>query len=108
MKFTDKPKETLYIYSRVSTSSQSEDGVSLDVQEKRGLEFSKNMNLSPIVIKEQGSGMKPFVDTRPQFTEFFDGITDGRVKNIWIDEETRLTRYDLDLQFIHLEMKKSV
>jgi len=79
----------------------------LDVQEKRGMKLSKKMNLSPIVIKEQGSGLKTFVDTRPQFTELFDGITDGRVKNVWIDEETRLTRYDLDLQFIHLQMKKS-
>ena len=106
-KLSDKPDKTLYVYCRVSTSSQSDDGVSLDVQEKRGKKLSKEMNLSPIVIKEQGSGMKPFVDTRPQFTELFDGITDGRVKNIWIDEETRLTRFDMDLQFIHLEMKKN-
>jgi len=107
IKFTDKPKETLYIYCRVSTSNQSDDGVSLDVQEKRGTQLSKKLNLSPIIIKEQGSGMKPFTETRPQFTELFDGITDGRVKNVWIDEETRLTRYDMDLQFIHLEMKKN-
>jgi DNA invertase Pin-like site-specific DNA recombinase len=106
IKITDKPKQTLYVYCRVSTTSQSEEGVSLDVQEERGLKFSKQINLSPIVIKEQGSGMKPFREVRPLFTELFDGISDGRVKNVWIDEGTRLTRYDIDQTFIHLEMKQ--
>jgi len=28
------------------------------------------------------------------------------VKNVWIDEDTRLTRFDVDLQFISIEMKQ--
>ena len=107
IKFTDKPKEILYIYSRVSTSSQSEDGVSLSVQSERGKKISKKLKLSPIVIEEQGSGLKPFIETRPLFEQIYDGITEGLVKNVWIDEETRLTRYDVDQTLIHFEMKRN-
>ena len=108
IKITDKPNETLYIYCRVSTTSQSEEGVSLDVQEERGLQVSKQLGLSPIVIKEQGSGLKPFREVRPLFTQLYDSVEDGFVKNVWIDEDTRLTRYDIDQQLIHLEMKQKI
>ena len=100
-------KEKLYIYCRVSTSSQSDDGVSLDVQEQRGIEVSKKNNLKPICIKEQGSGLKPYTEERPLFSNLMDKVSDGVVKHIWIDELTRLTRNDVDLPFISLEMKKN-
>ena len=61
IKLTNKPNETLYIYCRVSTSGQEKDGSSLDVQKDRGIKLSKELNLSPIVIQEQGSGMKPYI-----------------------------------------------
>ena len=114
IKITDKPNETLYIYCRVSTSGQEKDGSSLDVQKDRGIKLSKELNLSPIVIQEQGSGMKPYIphtdengkkQGRPLFTEIMDGIEDGQVKNFWVDEDTRLTRFDVDQQYIHIQMK---
>ena len=104
IKFSNKPNETLYIYCRVSTSGQEKDGSSLDVQKERGLSVSKKLNLSPIVIQEQGSGIKPYLETRPLFNELVDGIHDCYVENIWIDEETRLTRNDTDQQFLHILM----
>jgi site-specific DNA recombinase len=108
-------KDTLYIYCRVSTSGQDKNGVSLEVQEGRGLGLSKKLNLTPIVIKEQGSGMKhyiPHIDEngkkqgRPLFTDLIDELEEGKVKNVWIDEDTRLTRLDTDQQYIHILMKK--
>jgi len=107
VKFTDKPNDTLYIYCRISTRGQDKDGVSLEVQEERGLEFSKKLNLTPIVIKEQGSGLKPFEEERPLFTELFDGITDGLVKHLWVDERTRLTRNDVDQTLIYFEFVRN-
>jgi site-specific DNA recombinase len=100
-------KEKLYIYCRVSTSSQSDEGVSLDVQEQRGIEVSKKNKLKPISIKEQGSGLKSYTEERPLFSNLMDKVSDGEVKHIWIDELTRLTRNDVDLPFISLEMKKN-
>ena len=106
IKISDKPQKTFYIYCRVSTTGQDKDGYSLDVQEGRGIKLSKQLNLKPIVIQEQGSGMKPYLDVRPLFSELMDGINDGYVKNVWIDDDTRLTRNDVDQQMIHVTMKK--
>ena len=106
IKISDKPQKTFYIYCRVSTTGQDKDGYSLDVQEGRGIKLSKQLNLKPIVIQEQGSGMKPYLDVRPLFSELMDGVNDGYVKNVWIDDDTRLTRNDVDQQMIHVTMKK--
>ncbi|MBT5215495.1 recombinase family protein [Candidatus Woesearchaeota archaeon] len=106
MKFKKNSEKTLYIYCRVSTSGQEQDGSSLEVQKERGIKLSKKLNLSPVVIQEQGSGMKPYLETRKKFTELMDCVEDGVVKNVWIDEDTRLTRLDTDQQYIHITMKK--
>lgn len=106
LKFKNNPNKTLYIYCRVSTGGQQKDGVSLDVQKERGVNFCKSIGMNPFVIKEQGSGLKPYSDERPIFSELLDGIEDGVVKNVWIDDDTRLTRLDTDQQYIHITMKK--
>ena len=106
IKLTNKPNETLYIYCRVSTTKQDEDGQSLNVQEERGLKVSKRLGLSPIVIKEQGSGLKPFEDERPLFSDlYFEGICDGKVKNLWTDDLLRLTRHDRDQTIIYWRLQ---
>jgi site-specific DNA recombinase len=115
MKKVKDINNTLFIYCRVSTSGQEQDGSSLGIQKDRGIKLSKKMNLSPVVIQEQGSGMKPYIPHtdekgkkwgRPLFTELMDELEDGKIKNVWVDEDTRLTRFDQDQQFIHLSMKK--
>ena len=69
MKFKNNPNKKLYIYCRVSSSNQSENGVSLSVQSDRGREVSKMLGLTPVVIEEQGSGLKPYLEKRPLFTD---------------------------------------
>ena len=102
----DKDK-TLYIYCRVSTTKQDEDGISLDVQEERGLQVSKQLGLSSIVIKEQGSGLKPYLEERPLFTELMKSVSFGHVKHIWIDTDNRLTRHEVDEPFIKNKLKSN-
>ena len=101
MKFSKDKDKTLYIYCRISTRGQDKDGVSLEVQEERGLKVSKQLGLSPVVIKEQGSGLKPYIEERPLFTDLMDYVVDGKIKHFWIDEDTRLTRNKDDQGFIH-------
>ena len=107
MKNDDDMNNIIYLYCRVSTSNQGKDGVSLDVQEERGLEVSKRLGLTPVVIKEQGSGLKSYHEVRPQFSELMDKVIDGEVKNIWIDELTRLTRNDVDYPSITYELSNN-
>ena len=115
IKFNDDIENTLYVYCRVSTSGQEKDGSSLEVQKNRGVELSEKLNLNPVIMTEQGSGLQPYIpktnekgksEGRPLFTELIDGIEDDIVKNIWVDDDTRLTRNDTDLQFLHLTMKQ--
>ena len=116
VKITNKPNKTLYIYCRVSTSGQEKDGVSLDVQEERGLQVSKQLGLSPIVIKEQGSGLKPYIphidkngkkQGRPLFSEIMKSVSFGDVKHLWIDTDNRLTRHKVDEPFIKSKLKSN-
>lgn len=115
IKFNDDTENTLYVYSRVSTSGQEKDGSSLEVQKNRGVELSEKLNLNPVIMTEQGSGLQPYIpktnekgkpEGRPLFTELIDGVEDDLVRNIWVDDDTRLTRNDTDLQFLHLTMKQ--
>ena len=47
--YYDIPKDKcMYIYCRVSTKYQDDNGVSLEVQRDRGLEVSKQLGLEPI------------------------------------------------------------
>ena len=106
VKITNKPNDTLYIYCRVSTTKQDEDGNSLEVQEERGIQISKKLNLKPIVIKEQGSGLKPFEDERPLFSQlYFEGICEEKVKHLWTDDLLRLTRHDRDQTIIYWKLQ---
>jgi len=41
VKFNKDKDKTLYLYLRISTRKQDKDGVSLEVQEERGLKVSK-------------------------------------------------------------------
>jgi site-specific DNA recombinase len=103
---SELPQETMYVYCRVSTGGQEKDGSSLEIQKNRGIEQSKILGLKPIIIQEQGSGLKSFDESRPLFTFLFDNIQSGNIQNFWVDDETRLTRNDIDQQVVHLQMKQ--
>ena len=49
-----KNKETLHIYTRVSTKGQSEKGMSLGEQRSRGIEVSKQLEMDYKVWNEGG------------------------------------------------------
>ena len=104
--YNGKPETTLYIYCRVSTSGQEEKGISLDVQEMNGIEVSEKLGLKPIVIKEQGSGFKGYIEEREHFSELIYQMSLNKVKNVYIDDMTRLTRNDVDLPSISYQMRQ--
>ena len=104
--YSGKPETTLYIYCRVSTTGQEEKGISLDVQEMNGIEVSEKLGLKPIVIKEQGSGFKSYIEERENFSELIYQMSIDNVKNVYIDDMTRLTRNDVDLPSISYQMRQ--
>ena len=89
-------KETLHIYTRVSTSNQL-DGTSLDVQKDKGIKLSKQLGMDYKLWNEgHGTGFKDFSTIRPVFGRLFEKIENGEVKHFYVMDLSRLTRNEMD------------
>ena len=89
-------KETLHIYTRVSTSGQV-DGTSLDVQKDNGIELSNKLDMNYKLWNEgHGSGFEEFSEFRPVFSRLLENIKDGKIKHLFVKDLSRLTRNEMD------------
>ncbi|NVK76030.1 MAG: recombinase family protein [Oceanospirillaceae bacterium] len=85
--------ERLGILLRVSSDSQQNEGSSLEVQEKMGMEMSKELGLKPILFNEGSqSSFKVEINERVKLIELLDEIQKGTIKNIWVYNSDRLGR----------------
>ena len=67
-------KETLHIYTRVSTTHQSEKGMSLINQREKGIEVSKRLGMDFNIWNEGGkSSFKDDLLNRPIQMKMIDG-----------------------------------
>jgi site-specific DNA recombinase len=86
-------KETLHIYTRVSTSIQEDDGTSLETQKGLGVERSKNLGMKNRVWNEGSrSSSHDDLSNRPVLTELLQEVQDGRVKHLYVWNTDRLSR----------------
>ena len=86
-------KETLHIYTRVSTSVQEEDGTSLDTQLELGIERSQKLDMKSRVWNEGSeSSSKDDLSNRPVLTELLQEIQEGSVKHLYVWNTDRLSR----------------
>ena len=85
-------KETLYIYTRVSTKIQ-ELGTSLDEQKRIGKKISKDKGLTPLVLNEGGKSSN-YEDclNRPKLQDIMIGIEEGRIKHLYSWNTDRISR----------------
>ena len=89
-------KETLHIYTRVSTSNQL-DGTSLDIQKEKGIKISKQLGMEYKIWNEgHGSGFEEYSEFRPVFSRLLENIKDGKVKHFYVMDLSRLTRNEMD------------
>jgi hypothetical protein len=80
------------IYVRVSTLQQH-DNESYERQEEEGIKFAKAIGEEYKVYKEAKSGRKKSEDdTREEFLHLRKDISLGKVNNVWIIKEDRLSR----------------
>ena len=96
-------KETLYIYTRVSSKVQ-EEGTSLDEQKKVGLKISKEEGLKPKVLNEGGKSSN-FEDclNRPKLQDistFTPGIPTGSLGLIHFGIHSKMSLLKMGLHFI--------
>lgn len=83
-------KEKLYCYLRVSTKSQEEEGNSIENQRFTGKKVSKKLGMKYVEMNE--GGLSSMSSNRIKFNELKEGISIGRVKNIWYYSRSRWSR----------------
>jgi len=98
-------KEVLHIYTRVSTSTQEEDGTSLDTQKEIGIRRSKELGFDHKLWNEGGqSSSKDDLENRPVLVELLSEITEGRVKHLFVFNTDRLSRNDHTWSMIRIKL----
>lgn len=98
---------TLHVYTRVSTVAQADKGTSLDSQfelgEKKGTELG-------FKVKHWNEGGKSShheeISGRPVLFELFNAIKAGKVKHLWVYDQSRLSRNDQVASLIRYECNK--
>ena len=86
-------KDTLHIYTRVSTTAQAEDGTSLKSQADAGRTYAKKRGFKAKVWNEGGqSSSKDDLVNRPVLNELLELITKGEVKHLYVWNTDRLSR----------------
>ena len=89
-------KETLHIYTRVSTSGQV-GNTSIDEQIDNGIELSNRLNMDYEIHDEgHGSGFEEFSEFRPVFSNVLKKVKDEKIKHIFVKDLSRLTRNEMD------------
>ena len=100
-------KETLHIYSRVSSRVQETDGTSLDTQQELGIKRAKELKFSHKIWNEGAkSSHHEDIAQRPVLTSLISAMKDGKVKHLFVIENSRLSRNDMVASTIRYEMNK--
>ena len=85
--------DTLHIYTRVSTSSQEEEGTSLETQLELGVQRAEKLGMDQKVWNEGGrSSSKDDLSNRPVLTDLLQKVDDGEVQHLYVWNTDRLSR----------------
>jgi site-specific DNA recombinase len=98
-------KETLHIYTRVSTGVQEEKGTSLGSQKDGGISYSKKHGFNHKVWNEGSrSSSNDDLDNRPVLTELIVKIEQGDIKHLYVYNPDRLSRNQNTWGFIRFKL----
>jgi site-specific DNA recombinase len=100
--------ENLDIYLRVSTDSQIEDGFGIKNQKELGLKVSEKLGMKPKIWDEGSkSSNSDLIEDRPILNELIFNINDGKVKNLWVFNNDRLSRNENVWNTIRLTLRRN-
>ena len=98
---TKNKKETLFIYTRVSTSKQVLRGHSLEAQRDAGIIKANSLNYNYKVFEEKGkSAGSNNISDRPELSKLIDLCLLGDVNYIFTVEWDRLSRNDITASYL--------
>ena len=93
LKVKETMTETLHIYTRVSTTTQEEEGTSLETQLEEGVKRSKKLEFKHKLWNEGGkSSSKDDLLNRPVLLNLLQEIDEGNVKHLYVWNTDRLSR----------------
>ena len=102
-----KKKETLHIYTRVSTRIQ-EEGTSLDTQRELGIKKAKELGYKHQVWNEGGaSSNNEDLQNRPKMSQLLLAIEEGKVNHLFVFNNDRLSRNDTTQGIIKSALRKN-
>lgn len=100
-------KDTLHIYTRVSTGGQERDGTSLDSQLKMGQQKAKSLGMDFERHNEKSaSSSKEDLENRPVIQELLARVAEGEIKHIYVYSLDRLSRNTTTATLIRETLRK--
>jgi DNA invertase Pin-like site-specific DNA recombinase len=97
--------EILHIYTRVSTSTQEDEGTSLETQKELGTKKAKELGMLAKVWNEGGQSSKhDDLGNRPVLAALLTEIEAGKAKHIWVFNTDRLSRNENTWSAIRLKL----
>jgi DNA invertase Pin-like site-specific DNA recombinase len=103
----ESPSNTLHIYTRVSTAAQADKGTSLKSQLDIGKAKAKKLKFRWHHWDEGGrSSHHEDIQGRPKFFELYQAIKAGKVKHLWVYDQSRLSRNDQVASIFRYECNK--
>ena len=100
-------KDTLHIYTRVSTGGQERDGTSLDSQLKMGQQRAKSLGMDFERHNEKSaSSSKEDLENRPVIQELLARVAEGEIKHIYVYSLDRLSRNTTTATLIRETLRK--
>lgn len=101
-------KETLHIYTRVSSVGQEDNGSSLLEQRNLGIEMSKKLGFEYKVWDEGGKSSRyEDLKNRPILSELINEIEDKKVNHVFVYNTDRLSRNEECSFYIKSKLKKN-
>lgn len=99
--------ETLHIYTRVSTVTQAEQGTSLETQRELGIKRASQLGMSYQIWDEgPASSHHEGIGERPKLNSLYIAMKEGKVKHLWVYDQSRLSRNDNVASIIRYECNK--
>jgi len=101
-------RETLHIYTRVSTVAQAEQGTSLQSQQELGINKAEQLGFNHKIWNEGGrSSHHEDIAQRPELNAVYLAIKAGEVKHLWVYDQSRLSRNDQVASIFRYECNKN-
>lgn len=101
-------KQTLHVYTRVSTEVQATEGTSLDTQKDLGVAKADELGFNHKVWNEGGaSSHYEDLDNRPVLMQLLREVEDGKIKHLYVWNNDRLSRNEITAQTVRVALQRN-